>query len=306
MTLQQIKYAITIHETGNFSRAAERLYVTQPSLTKAINELEREIGSLIFIRKKSGVSVTDEGEEFISYARQVYAQYEILYDRFIEHKNINKKFGVSCQHYSFAVNAFMETIKTFDSAEYEFSIRETTTFEVMRDVSTMRSEIGIIFMSAFNEKFLRKIISENDLTFYELKKCLPYVFVCRKSPLAAKKIVTFEELQDYPCLVFEQGESDPYFYAEELLPLQKHSRIVKTKDKLTMLNLIAELNGYTLCTGMIYDKINEREFISVPFDAKDNQAENKIVIGYVTKNSRIPTDTGKIYIENIKSYFSTE
>ena len=135
---------------------------------------------------------------------------------------------------------------------------------------------------------------------------MPYVFICRKSPLASKESITFEDLQKYPCLVFEQGESDPYFYAEELLPLQKHNRIVKTKDKLTMLNLIAELNGYTLCSGMIYDKINEKEFVSVPFISDEQQSQNEIIIGYITKNNRIPTDTGKMYIQKIKTYFDVE
>lgn len=302
MTLQQIKYAITIHETGQFSRAAEKLYVTQPSLTKAINELEKELGMTVFIRNRKGISVTDEGEEFIAYARQVYAQYELLMDKF-EHKgNIKKKFGVSCQHYSFAVKAFTETIRQFDSAEYEFAIREEKTEEVIHDVSTMRSELGIIFINTFNEKFIEKLLAEHDIEFRELMQCDAYAFVCRDNPLAEKKAVTFEDLQNYPCLTFEQGESDPYFYAEELLPLHNYSRIIKTRDKLTMLSLIAEMNGYTLCTGKIYDKLNNKEYTAIPFIPGSGEQENRIRIGYIYKKTRIPSEIGKIYMDNVRKY----
>lgn len=299
MTLQQIKYAITIYETGQFSRAAEKLYVTQPSLTKAINELEKELGTTIFIRSKSGITVTAEGEEFISYARQLYIQYEVMQDRFITQKNVRKKFGVSCQHYSFAVKAFTETIRGYDSAEYEFAIREEKTSDVIHDVSTMRSEIGIIFISDFNEKIISKLLAEHDIVFNELMKCKAYAFVCRDNPLADREYVTFDDLQSYPCLIFEQGDSDPYFYAEELLPLHNYNRIVKTHDKLTMLNLIAEMNGYTLCTGMIYEKLNDREYISIPFKPDKQNLSGDIRIGYIVKKNRILTDIGKLYMENL-------
>lgn len=302
MTLQQIKYAITIYETGQFSRASEKLFVTQPSLTRAIMELEKEIGESIFVRTRRGVTVTEKGEDFISYARQVYAQYEILNKRFVDQKSSRKKFGVSCQHYSFAVKAFTETIRNFDGAEYEFAIREEKTSEVIHDINTMRSEIGIIYINSYNEKFIKKQLEEQNIVFTELMKSEPYVFVCTDSPLAQKEIITLEDLQNYTCLIFEQGDSDPYFYAEELLPLHEHTRIVKTRDKLTMLNLIAEMNGYTMCTGRIYDKLNGREFTSVPFSFGDveNNFVSDIRIGYITKKNYVHTEIGQIFMENVK------
>lgn len=300
MTLQQIKYAITIYETGQFSKAAEKLYVTQPSLTKAINELEKELGLSIFIRNRKGIAVTEEGEEFITYSRQVYAQYEILTDKFKKKENIKKKFGVSCHHYSFAVKAFMETIKQFESPKYEFAIREAKTFEIIHDVSTMKSEIGLIFISDFNEKFIEKILHEHDLVFEKLIDCKPYVFVCRDNPLVGKAFVAFEDLEPYPCFIFEQGDSDPYFFAEELLPLNSYSRVVKTRDKLTMLNFISEMNGYTLCTGMIYDKLNGKEFVSIPFKSDENNNTNKIQIGYIYKKSRILSEIGRFYMDKVR------
>lgn len=256
----------------------------------------------IFIRNRKGITVTDEGEEFISYARQVYAQYEILTDKFKNKENIKQKFGVSCQHYSFAVKAFMETIKLFESSKYEFAIRETKTSDVIHDVSTMKSELGLIFINDFNEKFIAKKLDEHDLVFQKLINCEPYVFVCRDNPLVGRECVTFEDLEPYPCFIFEQGDSEPYFFAEELLPLNKYSRTVKTSDKLTMLNFIAEMNGYTFCSGMIYDRLNGREYVSIPFKPDEQDTARKIQIGYIYKKARPLSEIGKIYLDNVKIY----
>lgn len=304
MTLQQIKYAIEIYETGNFSRAAKKLYVTQPSLTKAINELEREIGTPIFIRKKTGIVVTEEGEEFFSYAKQLYFQYDCLHDRFVLKQKAKKKFAVSCQHYSFALEAFKDTVKRFDFAEYDFALREGYTSEVIEDVGSMRSEIGIIFMSSFNEKFIKKKLDEQNLEFRDLIKCSPYVYVCRNSSLAQQEALSFKDIQDHPCLIFEQRESDPYFYGEELLPLQNHSRIIKTHDKLTMLTLIAELDGYTLNSGLVYDKVNQNEYVSVPFVSDDDHSAYEVTIGYIKVRNHIVSELGKLYLDNIKGILS--
>ena len=300
MTLQQMKYAITIYETGNFSRAAEKLYVTQPSLTKAINELEREIGTSIFERRKSGVVVTEEGEEFITHARQLYSQYDCLHDRFILKQNVRKKFAVSCQHYSFALRAFSETVRSFDISEYDFAFREGYTKDVINDVTTKRSEIGIIYLSDFNERFIRKMLEDESIVFDELIKCSPCVFLCRNNPLAQKESLSFEDIKDHPCLVFEQGASDPYFFGEELLPLQKYSRIIKAHDKLTMLTLIAELDGYTLSSGMIYDKLNQNEYTAIPFIADNEHPASEVTIGYITRKDSVLSEVGKLYIRNIK------
>lgn len=303
LTLRQIKYAITIYETGQFSKAAEKLYVAQPSLTKAINELEKELDLTLFIRTRKGIVVTEDGEEFISYAKQAYTQYEILTDRFKNKEFRKQKFGVSCQHYSFAVKAFMETIRQFESAKYEFAIRETKTADVIHDVSTMRSELGIIFISDFNEKFISHILAENGLAFQKLIECRPYVFICRDHPLFGREYVTLEDLRQYPCFVFEQGGSDPYYYAEELLPMNEYSRVVKTGDKLTMLSFIAEMNGYTFCSGMIYDKLNGKDFVSLTF-MPENRENPDIRIGYIYKNGRPLSEIGRTYLRNVEKYLN--
>lgn len=302
MTLQQLNYVITISECGSLNKAAEILYVTQPSLTGAVKELEKELGITIFNRSGRGVTLTNDGTEFLLYARQVYAQYKELLEKYGKAGNLKKKFGVSTQHYSFAVKAFVEMVKTFDTSKYEFAIRETKTKEVIDDVSTMRSEIGILYLSDFNRKALLKILSSQQLEFHSIIHCKPYVYLWKGHPLAKQKSITLPELQQYPCLSFEQGESSSFYYAEEILSTCEYPRIIKANDRATMLNLMIGLNGYTLCSGIICEELNGDDYLAVPFEAEDKAVDDTMEIGYIIRKNTLLSKMGRLYIEEIKKY----
>lgn len=302
MTLQQLNYVITISECGSLNKAAETLYVAQPSLTGAVKELEKELGITIFNRSGRGVTLTNDGTEFLLYARQVYAQYKELLEKYGKAGNLKKKFGVSTQHYSFAVKAFVEMVKTFDTSKYEFAIRETKTKEVIDDVSTMRSEIGILYLSDFNRKALLKILSSQQLEFHSIIHCKPYVYLWKGHPLAKQKSITLPELQQYPCLSFEQGESSSFYYAEEILSTCEYPRIIKANDRATMLNLMIGLNGYTLCSGIICEELNGDDYLAVPFEAEDKAVDDTMEIGYIIRKNTLLSKMGRLYIEEIKKY----
>lgn len=302
MTLQQLNYVITISECGSLNKAAEILYVAQPSLTGAVKELEKELGITIFNRSGRGVTLTNDGTEFLLYARQVYAQYKELLEKYGKAGNLKKKFGVSTQHYSFAVKAFVEMVKTFDTSKYEFAIRETKTKEVIDDVSTMRSEIGILYLSDFNRKALLKILSSQQLEFHSIIHCKPYVYLWKGHPLAKQKSITLSELQQYPCLSFEQGESSSFYYAEEILSTCEYPRIIKANDRATMLNLMIGLNGYTLCSGIICEELNGDDYLAVPFEAEDKAVDDTMEIGYIIRKNTLLSKMGRLYIEEIKKY----
>ena len=302
MTLQQLNYVITISEGGSLNKAAEILYVAQPSLTGAVKELEKELGITIFNRSGRGVTLTNDGTEFLLYARQVYAQYKELLEKYGKAGNLKKKFGVSTQHYSFAVKAFVEMVKTFDTSKYEFAIRETKTKEVIDDVSTMRSEIGILYLSDFNRKALLKILSSQQLEFHSIIHCKPYVYLWKGHPLAKQKSITLPELQQYPCLSFEQGESSSFYYAEEILSTCEYPRIIKANDRATMLNLMIGLNGYTLCSGIICEELNGDDYLAVPFEAEDKAVDDTMEIGYIIRKNTLLSKMGRLYIEEIKKY----
>jgi len=301
MTLQQILYATTIAETKSMNKAAERLYVSQPSLTSAMQELEKELGITIFLRTKRGVEVTSDGREFLRHAAQVYQQYEILSDMYSSGA-IKRKFGVSTQHYSFAVKAFVDTVKRFDTAEYEFAIRETKTKEVISDVGSMKSEIGILYLSNFNRKIITRMLSDNGLVFHKLINCNAYVYIWKGHPLAKNKSISFEQLKNYPCLSFEQGDNASYYFAEEILAENDYPRTIKTNDRATVLNLMIGLNGYTLCSGIICKELNGNEYIAVPFESDEENENSVMEIGYITKKNSILSKVGEIYIEEIKKY----
>lgn len=306
MTIQQLNYVITISEKGSLNKAAEVLYVTQPSLTSAVRELERELGITLFNRGGKGVTLTNDGAEFIQYARQVVNQYDRLLEKYGKGGNLRKKFGISCQHYSFAVKSFVEMVKQFDTDEYEFAIRESKTRDVIEDVAAGKSEVGILYLSDFNRKAIGKFLKSNQLEFHPLINCEPYVYLWKGHPLAKQKSIRLEELQDYPCLSFEQGPSGAFYFSEEILSTYDYIRTIKATDRATMLNLMVGLNGYTLCSGIICEELNGSDYVAVAFEDKEEEvAAGRMEIGYIVKENMILSQMAEMYIGELKKYLGT-
>ena len=302
MTIQQLRYAVTISELGSLNKAAEVLYVAQPSLTSAIQELEKELGITVFSRSSRGVIPTNDGTEFLHYARQVLQQYDNLLDKYSKSGGVKKKFGVSTQHYSFAVKSFVALVQRFGTEKYEFSIRETRTRDVIDDVFSGNSELGILYLSDFNRKPLEKLLRSNGLEFHRLTLCDAYVYLWKGHPLAKKSIICFEDLSDYPCLAFEQGGSGSFYFAEEILSTADYPRLIHATDRATMLNLMVGLNGYTLCSGVICEELNGDDYVAVPFEAGDDNAGSKMEIGYIAKKNTILSSLAELYIEELDRY----
>ena len=302
MTIQQLKYIITISEAGSFNKASEVLYVAQPSLTNSVQDLERELGVTIFNRSGRGVTLTSDGLEFVQYARQAVEQYDRLLEKYGKGGTLKKKFGISTQHYSFAVKSFVETVKHFGTDEYEFAIRETKTLEVINDVFTGKSEVGILYLSDFNRKAIEKFLRTNDLEFHHLIDCDAYVYLWKGHPLAKNDTITFDELNPYPCLSFEQGQNGSFYFAEEILSTAEYPRTIKATDRATMLNLMVGLNGYTLCSGIICEELNGSDYVAVPFDADENWADSKMKIGYIRRKNSIPSRIAELYVKELENY----
>lgn len=302
MTLTQLNYIITIAETKSINKAAELLYVSQPSLTSAVQELEKELGIILFNRSGRGVTLTNDGAEFLLYAKQLYGQYETILEKYGENGSQKKKFGVSTQHYSFAVRAFVDMAKQFDMSKYEFAIRETKTAEVISDVSTMKSEIGVLYLSDFNRKSMEKLLRSAGLEFHHLIDCQAYVYLWKNHPLAKEESISFSQLSDYPCLAFEQGDNSSFYLAEEILSTNEYPRIIRANDRATMLNLMVGLNGYTLCSGIICEELNGNEFAAVPFRGDEENHNSVMEIGYVVRKNAMPGKVGEMYIVALKKY----
>lgn len=297
MTLQQLRYVTMVAKTGTITEAANKLYISQPSLTSAIHELENEMNIVIFRRNNKGVSVTKEGEDFLGYARQVLEQAAILEDKYKKNSGGKKQFCVSTQHYSFSVNAFVDLIKKYGQDEYDFSIRETQTYEIIEDVAKMRSELGILFLNDFNETVINKILKSHELEFTQLFVAKPHVFISRKHPLADKKIITNSELELYPYLSFEQGEHNSFYFSEEIFSASERKKNIRVRDRATLFNLLIGLNGYTVCSGVIDKKLNGKDIIAVPL-----ADEGDMRIGYIMHKKGMLSRLGKTYLESLKKY----
>ena len=297
MTLQQLKYVTTVAQTGTISDAAKKLFISQPSLTKAVRELEKEMGITIFERTNRGIVISKEGETFLGYARQVLEQAALLEETYKKKAGRKQEFSVSTQHYSFAVNAFVELIEQYGSEKYDFCLRETQTYEIIEDVAQMKSEIGILYLNDFNHTVLEKLLKEHDLVFTELFVAKPHIFVSTKNPLAGKKSVTIEELEPYPYLSFEQGEHNSFYFSEEIFSPSERKKNIRVRDRATLFNLLIGLNGYTVCSGIIDEKLNGSDIIAVPL-----ADESEMHIGYITHCKGLLSRLGETYLAALHKY----
>ena len=295
MTLQQLRYFIEIVKYGSINEAAKNLFLAQPSLSSAIRELEKELGFKLFIRSNRGIALSAKGTEFLGYAKQVAEQMELLEMRYLEKKPSRQVFSVSTQHYSFAVNAFINMIKKKGYDEYEFALRETRTYEIIQDVKLLKSEIGIVYLSGFNTKVFEKLFRENNLIFTPLFIARPHIFVSRKNPLSKKESVAIEDLSPYPYLAFEQGQNNSFYFSEEILSTVLRKKSILVSDRATLFNLLIGLNGYTISTGIISAELNGSDIISVPLGANEF-----IKIGWIAHKNTTLSHLGEVYIEEMK------
>lgn len=295
MTLQQLRYVVTVAEKGSVSEAAQALYISQPSLTNAIRELEKEMQITIFHRTNRGVAVSGEGEEFLGYARQVLEQTDLLEDKYKSGRKYRQRFSVSTQHYSFAVDAFVEVIREAGGEQYDFTLRETQTYEIIEDVSRMKSELGVLYLSGANETVLLKMISRSGLVFQELFTARPHVFISSCHPLAERECIGLEELKEYPYLSFEQGDYNSFYFSEEILSTLDRDKNIKVRDRATLFNLVIGLNGYTVSTGIINRELNGEHIIARPL-----AVEEFMRVGTITRNHMPLSRLGRAYLDALR------
>ena len=297
MTLSQLKYVVEVVSCGTISKAAEKLYLAQPSLTAAIKDLEAELGITIFKRTNKGVVLTADGEEFLSNARQGIIQTNRFEERYSGEKPGRRKFCVSTQHYSFAVEAFLALLEEYGGDEYDFRLRETKTYEIIEDVAQLRSEVGLIFLNKFNETVLRKTFREHELEFTRLFIAEPHIFVGQDHPLAGKKVVSVEDLAPYPRLSYEQGEHNAFYFAEEIQSTRPSAKEIMVCDRATLFNLLIGMDGYTYSSGIINEKLHGRNIVAIPLEVDDYME-----IGYLTHKRVTPSTFATKFIEELKRF----
>ena len=301
MTLQQLTYLVMVADCGNITEAAEKLFISQPSLSAAIHNLEAEMGVTAFARSNKGVTVTREGEELLSFARMLLEQADNMKEHFGKGERRAPKFSVSCQHYSFAVNAFVDLIKEYDADRYSFIIRETQTGEIIEDVANGKSEIGVIYLSEHNEEVIRKLIKNHNLVYEELFVASPHVFICKDHPLSSKEMIFMEDLMPYPYLVYEQGNNNSFYFSEEFISMLDFPKTIQVRDRATLFNLVIGLNGFTVSSGVIDQKLNGSSIIAKPF-----AVDKTMKIGILKKKNIIFSRYAVSYMEALKSHLSID
>lgn len=297
MRIQQLEYLEMIVKTGSINEAAKLLFLTQPSLSNAIKELENEIGVQILLRSKLGVSLTDEGREFMLYASQILDQVRLLEERYQQKTSRKSALSVSAQHYAFVVHAFVELIRSVDTAEYQFTLRETETQNILEDLATFKSELGIIYLNSFNRQVLERLFKDKNLVFTPLFDAKPHVFVSSQNPLTNKAKVTLEDLVDFPYLSYEQGEENSFYFSEEILSTLDHKKSIKVSDRATIFNLMVGLNGYTISSGIISSELNDDKIVAIPLDVDDT-----ITLGWLKHKRLELSPLASSYLDLLKQH----
>lgn len=298
MNINQIRYVLETAASSSMRAAATKLYVSQPALSSSIHELEEELGILIFERTNKGISLTDEGREFISYAKKTVAQYEILEERYLSKNSGKERFSVSTQHYNFAIKAFTDTIKLMDPEKYVFSIHETKTKEVLEDVRTMKSEVGIISFSGSSEQVIRKLFKDYQLDFVPLMKRDTYIYVWKNHKYASRKTISLKEMKDYPCVSFDQTDDSNFYLTEEAMADYDFDKMIKSDDRATSMEIIAELSGYSVGSGMLSgDTAILQGLVSIKL-----KEEDPLTIGYITRKGSSLSVYGEAYVKKLLDY----
>lgn len=298
MNINQLKYVLEVAASSSMREASTKLYVSQPALSASIHDLEEELGILIFERNNKGISLTDEGRELLSYAKKAVQQYEILEDRYLARESGKERFSVSTQHYNFAIKAFTGVIRQTDPDKYTFSIHETKTKEVLEDVRSMKSEVGIVSFSGSNEALVKKLLRDYRLGFTPLMKRDTYVYVWKDHPFADRSIISIEELQDYPCISFDQSDDSNFYLTEEAMADYAFNRMIRSDDRATTMELIAELDGYSIGSGML----SKADAVLQGLVAVKLKEEDPLTIGYITRKGSTMSVYGKRYIEALTQY----
>ena len=295
MTLTQLRYVSMIADKKTFSEASKALFITQPSLTAAIKDLEEELHITIFHRTNKGVTLTNEGEEFLGYARQVLEQMQLIEEKYKGKASSKQQFCVSAQHYSFVVEAFVDLIKAYEQGAYDFRIRETQTYEIIEDVAKLKSELGVLYLNDDNQTIIKKELKHHELTFYPLFIANPHVFISKDHPLSNKKSIDLQDLAPYPRLSYEQGEHNAFYFSEEILSTRDCQKDIIVRDRATLFNLLIGLHGYTISSGVLSEALNGENIIAIPLHVDDYME-----IGYVLHNRVLPSHLTKQYIDYLK------
>lgn len=297
MRIEQLDYLEKIIKHGSINLAAKELFLTQPTLSNAVKDLEQEMGIQLLIRSKKGVVLTDEGRRFMVYANQVLAQVKLLEGQYKE-KTVKKKvFSVSAQHYAFVVHAFVELIKNVETEEYQFTLRETATEKILTDVMKFRSDLGILYLNSFNQEIMKKLFKEHDLEFTPLFTASPHVFLSRDNPLTLKKSLSLADLEDYPYLSYEQGDNNSFYFSEEILSTISHKKSIKVTDRATIFNLMVGLNGYTISSGIISSELNDDKIVAIPLEVDDY-----ITLGWLKHKQVKLSEMSLDYLERLKEH----
>ncbi|MBP3395766.1 MAG: LysR family transcriptional regulator, partial [Clostridia bacterium] len=300
MTIQQCKYVLEIARAGSFSEAAKQLFIAQSSLSISIKSLEQELNIRIFERSGNGVYLTDDGAEFVKYATEICENSDFVAERYST-RHVQQKLYIATQHYDFIADIFGKLLKETITESYRFSIKEIETYNVIREVETAHSDVGIIAIKDGDYEIMRRYLGKKGLSFTPVLNVSPHVFFRRGHPLAGAAPLSAAALRKYPYVSYEQGEHTSSFFTEELMDVSSIDKHVEISDRATLMNVLMLTDAYTIGTGMMPSALNKGDIVSVPFES-----DAYYIIGYLLNQDRKISDMTKKFIAGVEEMLRPE
>lgn len=295
MNLNKIYYAIEVSKTGSISKAAKNLYTSQPAISMAINDLEKELGFKIFQRSQSGTQTTSKGLEYLIKCQDLISKYKEIQRQYCSDNNDISELRISSQHFNFAVSAFMKLIEKYKDSPFKFYLKETTSLHAINHVENDYSDLSFIYINKSYREAIFNLFKEKSLTYVSIAKVIPHVFINKDHPLANKKLIKISDLYDYPMIIYEQD--DTQILPEEFVNLPNHKQVIYTQDRGTTLGLISNTNSFNVGTGCLHPSNGFSNIKTVKLENPENLSMD---IGYVYKSSKNLSKLCKEYLDLTK------
>jgi len=295
MTIQQLQYVVEVAKSDSINKAAQNLFISQPTLSVAIKELEEEIGTSLFQRSRKGIAITNDGIEFLRLAEEILGKLDYVKKSYlVKSASTISRFQVSCQHYAFVVEAFIQFMDKYKDSRFHFTIKETKTLACIEDVYQRKSILSIIYLNSANENLIRRVLTSKSMEFHEMYTVKPHVFLRKAHPLAGKSIISAEDLAPFPMIAYEQEKGE--YLGEEMIIVENPDKVISTQDRGTTNNIIANTDGYNIGTGYIIPGIISDEITSIPLDVDD-----EMQVGWISLANRELTDEIIEFVSLVKA-----
>ncbi|KXT78923.1 LysR family transcriptional regulator [Streptococcus sp. DD13] len=297
MNIQQLRYVVAIANSGTFREAAEKMYVSQPSLSISVRDLEKELGFKIFNRTSSGTSLTRRGLEFYEKAQNLVKGFDTFENLYLHDEEEAVEFSISSQHYDFLPPLITEFSKSHPQYP-NFRIFESTTVQILDEVAQGHSELGIIYLNERNTRGIQQKLAKLRLEAVSMIEFQTHIYLRTNHPLTKKKVIELSDLKGLPTVRFTQEKDEYLYYSENFFDTSDSSVTFDVTDRATLNGILERTDAYATGSGFL-DSESVHGITVVPLNEPTGNA-----MVYVKREDAELSQCALDFIEAMQDYFN--